>query len=330
VALALALLALAGMPTGGRAAAAAAPGTTGRTGESSVSPTPDIQVMSVISGTYDGDGFNQPLGMAVDSLHREIYVANSGQGRIDVYTYEGRLEARIPHMVPGANGGLVPGVPVAVALDRRGRLFVVDQRDTLVDVLDFRGRSIGRLALTLGDGRLAGGCAVAASPDGRVFVGATGDSGRIFAFSDGLKPLGSWGVAGNAEGQLSHITSIASTPDGDVVVARILHEPLIQLFTEDGRYLRAFGYIAGGNGSLAYPAGVVVTSDRRIWVCDQIRHNVQVYDSAGTPLITIGSGGNRPGELYYPCALATDGGGTLVVSERAGARLQVWNVNWKN
>jgi len=324
--LALVLLVLAGMAAGGRACAAAP----GSAGQDKALPTPDIQVMAVISGSYDGDGFDQPLGMAVDSLHREIYVANSGHGRIDVYTFDGRLEARIPHLVPGTNGRLEPGLPFAVAMDRRGRLFVVDQHDTLVDVLDFRGRSIGRLALPLGDGRLARACAVAVAPDGRVLVASDAGSPRIFVFAEDMRLLGSWGVAGSAENQLSHITSIAGTPDGEVIVTRIVDEPLVQIFTEDGRFLRAFGQFAGGTGSLAFPAGVVVTPDRRIWICDQIRHSIQVYDSTGKPLVTIGHGGNRPGELYYPYALATDGDGTLVVSERVGARLQVWNVSWKD
>jgi hypothetical protein len=162
-----------------------------------------------------------------------------------------------------------------------------------------------------------------------VFVASTGATARVFAFSDDLTLIGSWGVPGVADSELSNVTSIASTPDGDVVVTRIVNEPLIQVFTEDGRFRRAFGRFSGREGSIAFPAAVVVTPDGRIWVCDQMRHDVQVYDSAGTPLATIGRGGNRPGELYYPCALATDGGGTLVVSERAGARLQVWNVGWK-
>ena len=37
---------------------------------------------------------------------------------------------------------------------------MVDQRDTMISVLDFRGRLIKRLALPLGDGNFARACAV--------------------------------------------------------------------------------------------------------------------------------------------------------------------------
>jgi DNA-binding beta-propeller fold protein YncE len=280
----------------------------------------------VVRGTEDFAGFNQPLGIAIDTVHGEIYVANSGYGRIDVYTFAGGIKAQLPHSVKAADGSQVPGVPAALALDGRGRVFVVDAKDHGVDVLDFRGRTIGRLDISPGSGPEPWPTAVAVVPDGRVLVSTGGDSGRVYVFTPALEPAGSWGEPGAGPGHLSSITAMSATADGQLVITRSDDDPIVQVFTPEGRYVRGFGFLANGPGNFAFPTGVAVTRDGRIWVCDQIRQCLEVFDSTGTYLAALGSPGRRAGELNYPYSLATDGDGRLAITERMGARMQIWSV----
>jgi DNA-binding beta-propeller fold protein YncE len=287
---------------------------------------PAVTRAQIVRGSDDFARFNQPLGVAIDTAHHEIYVANSGNGRIDVYSINGQAKAQIPHFVKAQDGSQVPGTPAALAIDARGRVYVVDAKDRGVDVLDYRGRVVGRLEVTAPSGQKLWPAAVVVVPDGRVLVATGGDSGLVHVFTEALDPSGSWGEPGAGPGRLSNITAMSATPDGKLVIVRSDDDPMVQVFTPDGRFIRGFGFLANGPGNFSLPTGVTVTPDGRIWVCDQLRQCLEVFDSTGTYLTALGGFGRNAGEFNYPYSLATDGEGHLAITERMGARLQLWSV----
>jgi DNA-binding beta-propeller fold protein YncE len=275
----------------------------------------------VTSRDTDGLPFNGPRGVAIDAAHREVLVSNTGQHRIDVISFSGRPIARIPHRVQGPDGQTREGFPAGLALDRSGRLLVVDLLADYVDVLSRRGRSEMRLALPAAEG---GGspAAVAVAADGSVLVGARGDSGRVHVFSAAGVWQRAWGEAGRGPGQLTGIAGLAVLPDGQVVVACALTELALQIFSGAGAFVRGFGVHDVGAGNFSLPSGVAVTPDGRIFATDELRHCVQAFGPDGRFLGALGADGLFAGGLSYPSALATDGA-RLAVVERVAGRLQV-------
>jgi hypothetical protein len=91
-----------------------------------------------------------------------------------------------------------------------------------------------------------------------------------------------WGVSGTGPGQLEQVAAIATLPDGSVVIACTGTELGIQIFTPDGVYQRGWGRHDVGPGNVSFPSGVVATDDARIWLSDELRQTVQVYDAQGT------------------------------------------------
>jgi hypothetical protein len=87
-----------------------------------------------------------------------------------------------------------------------------------------------------------------------------------------------------------------------------------------------FGVHDIGMGNFSFPSAVASTQDGRIWVSDEIRQVIQVFDSTGQFLGMLGGQGQRPGEFLYPSALACDDGGRLAVTERVGRRLQLLRI----
>jgi hypothetical protein len=81
-----------------------------------------------------------------------------------------------------------------------------------------------------------------------------------------------------------------------------------------------------GPGTVSLPSGITTTSDGRIWMTDELRHHVQVFDSSGALVSTFGGLGTGPGDFQYPSALASDGGSRLVVVERGGGRFQLFQI----
>jgi DNA-binding beta-propeller fold protein YncE len=271
-----------------------------------------------------GGTFEQPLGVTFDVAAGEIVVANTGAGRVEFFGRDGEPHGFFSHRVTDAGGVERDGLPKHVAMDRRGRLLVVDALASYIDVCDFRGVSLDHITLPAPDDDLAHGGPgpIAVAPDGRILVASRNKTGQVHVLDADGKPLATWGVPGTAAGQLRAISGIAVAPNGEVVVSCVLTELGVQVFDANGRYLRGFGPHDIGPGRFSIPNGVIVTPDSRYWVSDAMRHNVQVFDPTGRLLGVLG-GGDGPGQMLYPSALASDGKGMFALVETGGKRLRL-------
>lgn len=275
----------------------------------------------VVWGYGTDDRFHDPQGIALDPADGSVYVANTGNGTVEVFSPTGRPLARFLHRVTGASGTVADGQPAALAVDRSGRLLVADAGAPYVDVLDRRGRSVARLEIPRGHAS-----ALAVARDGTIFVGTSAEASQIHVFRPDYKPAGVWGQTGTDPGSLQDVTALAVLPDGNLLVACARTRTVIQIFTLDGTYLRGFGLHDNGPGNFSLPSGVAATSDGRIWVSDQIRQSIQVFDREGTYIGATGGSGLAPGQFQYPSALAGDGRKSIAVAEREGARFQILKI----
>lgn len=288
----------------------------------------DVKPILVVSGPAPGIPFKAPRAIAIDAQHDEVLLANTGDHRIEIFSLGGDRRARFIHRVRGAGGEWVDGVPIALAVDRTGRIFVSDALASYVDVLDYRGRSVARIALPApaptASAPRPGALSIAA--DGGLLVAERDGANRVHRFGADLALLGSWGVSGLEPGQLSAIMGIAVGRDGDVVVACAGTQLAVQIFSPAGEYRRGFGVHDIGPGNFSLPSGVAVSADGHIWVSDEIRQIVQVFEPSGAFKQSVGSGGRGPGQFQYPSALASDGKGLVAVAEREGNRFQLLRV----
>lgn len=289
----------------------------------------EMKPLAVIREGRGATPFFSPRGIAVDRRRGEILLANTGMHRIEFFDLTGKAVGTVTHRVETDDGTLIEAQPRAMAVDPSGRLIVVDQMAAYVDVLDFRGRSVGRLELPPPDNdpnlANAPGSVVVAS-DGTIYVGTRGEDGRIYRFGPDLKRVGVWGRAGSGEGQLSRIAGLAFTPEGNLVVLSGGTDLVVQVFDPTGHFQFGFGRHEIGSGNFSFPSGVAVTNDGRIWATDELRQIIQVFDSKGVFLEAVGSGGVAPGQFQYPSALASDGDSLLAVAERIGNRMQLLSV----
>jgi len=292
-------------------------------------PTLETSVVQYVGG--GGALLSGPLGIAVDTAGREIVVANTGGRRIEFYDLLGRSRGSVPHSVPDETGRLVDGQPRSLVVAQHGDIYLSDLSVPYVDHLDFRGRSLGRIALPSPDDRLelGGAGALALAADGRLFVASRARAGRIYVFDADGGLLGAWGEKGGRPGQLSAITGLALLGDSEVVVVCVDTDLGVQVFDTAGHYRRGFGVHDIGMGRFSQPTGVTVSSDGRIWVVDSVRANVQVFDRTGTYEGAV-DGTKGPAPWLYPSALAGDGRGLLAMSEAGGNRLRLMWVQAPN
>jgi DNA-binding beta-propeller fold protein YncE len=277
----------------------------------------------VVRESEPGIAFKAPRGIAIDTLHHEIVVSNTDDHRVEFYSLDGARRARYIHRVQGQGGAWVDGVPQALVVDRAGRIYVSDVMAHYVDVVDFRGRSVARVALpdsTPGPGALA------LEQDGGLLVAERGPRGRVYRFDAAGRARGAWGVPGSEPGQIAAIAGLGVLPNGDVVIAGQTTHFAVQVFSPAGEYKLGFGIHEIGPGNFSLPSGLAVTAGGRIWVSDELRHTVQVFESSGAFIIELGGRGNAPGQFFYPSALASDGGSLVAVTEREGNRFQILRV----
>jgi DNA-binding beta-propeller fold protein YncE len=273
-------------------------------------------------GYASGTAFVQPRGVAFDPSDGAIYVSNTGAHRIEAFSKSGRPLSRFVHRVSGPDGALVDGSPAGLAFDRSGRLLVVDRRAAYVDVLDRRGRPVARL-----DVPGASPAAVAVGSDGTIYVGTTGGSSRVHRFRRDYAPDGVWGAQGTAPGCLADVAALAVLGDGAVAVACERSDLVVQVFSPAGEFQRGFGTHEVGDGNFSLPSAMVATPDGRLWVLDEIRRSLTVFDAQGTLLAAAAGSGTALGNFDHPSGLASDGRGSLAVTDRGIGRVQVFDVD---
>lgn len=285
------------------------------------SPAP----LLVVRGFSEDEPFVLPQGIAIDSTRGEVLVADTGRHAIEIFNRYGRGLVRFVHTVRRADGSTVDGSPIRLALDAAGRIYVVDLAAPYVDIVDARGRPLGRLTPPPDEGAGNPG-AVLVTRSGLVLVAGSGDSGRIHCFDRNGALLRSWGTPGPSPGQLRHVRALAEAPDGSIAVLCADTELAVQRFTAEGRFLDGFARHEIGPGNVSSPSDLIVTGDGRLWVSDELRQTVLVFDNSGRFLRQVGQMGDADGAFLYPSAVACDGRDRLAVLERVGARFQLFRL----
>ena len=82
-----------------------------------------------------------------------------------------------------------------------------------------------------------------------------------------------------------------------------------------------------GDGMFEYPLGVAVSDRDEIVVADCANHRVQVFDSNGTFLRSLGHKGEKAGEFNYPFGIAINNDRNIFVADRNNHRTQI--LSWE-
>jgi len=265
-------------------------------------------------GTGEGQ-FAKPKGVAVAS-DGSVYVADSGNNRIQKFTAEGVFVSKW-----GTNGsgnrllewlwskwGTAEGqfdYPAAVAVASDGSVYVADSGNNRIQKFTADGVFVSKW------GTGGGPIGVAVASDGSVYV-SDNDNHRIQKFTSAGVFVSKWGTFGSGDGQFNHPMGVAVGSDGSVYVADSENKR-IQKFTADGVFvsigLGESGQ-SGPNGRRLHmnrPDGVAVASDGSVYVVERNNHRIVKLTSEGV-FVSIwkewstesGMGGETTHRLRYP------------------------------
>lgn len=283
-------------------------------------------VDAILTETASGQRFRTLSGLAEDPQTGELYVLDNGRRTIDIIDSAGLPRFSFVHWVADAQTGLrSPGEPNALVISPSGDIFITDFFSRTIDILNIRGECTGQIDVLHEIGwnePTARPEKLALDGQGRLYVSIAGSrSGVARCEADGssCQLL----VDAGAEG-VQALTGMSVAPDGRFAVLDYRGEPAVRLYDPDGRQVMAFGEHEIAEGDLSFPTAFLFAADGSYWIADALRHVVKHYTAEGKFLEYVGGYGGEPGNLRYPSMVTGDGVGRLVVSERVGARVQVY------
>lgn len=273
-------------------------------------------------GRFNPDQTSGPATVTIDA-QGNFYVGDVGNHRIEKFNNQGK--ALLAWGSPGSGDGQFgvdfggPNLPLNIAIDSRGNIYVSDPGNGRVQKFDPAGHfllkwsSLGVGAGQLGSFASAGGQGgMAVDPFDNVWVIDQGSS-RVEKFDSQGRFLDFFGSSGAGTGQFATPNGIAIDRQGNIFVT---DEFRTQKFDKTGHFVSQFGN--GARGIAIDQQGNVYlsgTKDQRIWK----------FDNNGNWLYEWGGAGSADG-LFAPLGglsgLAVDGQGNIFVADAANTRIQ--------
>jgi outer membrane protein assembly factor BamB len=265
-------------------------------------PPPGEGVFQVLGGRGSAQGqLEAPHGVAVDA-QGNVYVADTGNGRIQVFDPDGAVLQSI------ADARFTG--PLYVAVDDAGRIYVTDASEK-VHVFNARGDPLqgfgqpGSLP-----SQFSGIADLAVDAVGDLYVADSGN-GRVQKFSLLSGLLLTLGVDGEEDALLSRPQGVALDAEANVYAADAQTGRIVK-YAPGGTFLRVF---ETGIGELR---DIALDEQGRIYASDAAARAVYVLDDQGRIVTQLGEG-----QLSDPWGVAVDASGRVYVADAGHHRVLV-------
>lgn len=263
--------------------------------------------------------FSSPRGVAYSPVNGNVYVSDTDNHRIQVFTPDGTFVRKWGRL--GTTNGRFNG-PRGIAIDAAGDVYVVDRGNNRIQRFTADGTFVTKWG-TLGsaDGQLRNPRGIAITNAGTVYVADTGND-RVQRFSSTGVFVSKWGTTGSGSGQFSTPSDLTLGISNIVYVADSGNNR-IQRFNSTGVHTATWGTAGSGNGQLSSPRGIAYdAASNEVIVADSGNDRLQRFDSNGVFKDIVGSSGTGDGEFDAPEDLALDGMGNAFVADTVNHRVQ--------
>jgi DNA-binding beta-propeller fold protein YncE len=243
-----------------------------------------------------------------------VYVSDVSRQAVYVFDTAAKELLVWEYAAPGVRFEL----PIGVAVNRAGELWVADSKLGYVVRLDATGQPLS----VIGKDRLRHPTGVAWDEvGGRLYIADRADS-AIKVFSASGEFLSEFGGPGEKEGQLNGPTYL-SFRDNTLYVTDSLNSR-IQLFSAAGEFLRAFGHRGMYLGDFSRPKGVAADRDGNIYVVESLYDYLLVFNHKGELLLPLGGTGQDIGQFYLPAGAWVDNNDWIYVADMFNGRVVIF------
>ncbi len=276
-------------------------------------------------GDFDfgsSQNYTQPPGGGIAVAGEYVYVADSGNNRIERFDLNGE------EPIEWGEYGNGPGdfsYPRGIAANAN-EVLVADDDNHRIEKFSPGGQyeeSVGSGGT--GPGHFGYPYGIALDAAGDVYI-ADDINHRIVKLDPELGPAGEWGSFGTKPGQLAFPRALASDPAGDTYVADTADDR-VNVFAPNGAFLRTIGTPARDvPGAFIAPRGVAVDPTGRLYVADTDDNRILSFSQGGGTFLGAwtSTGGYKHGYLA-PEGIAFDPNGSVYVADTGFARVtRLW------
>ena len=269
-----------------------------------------------------GSGANQmnrPLDVA--AANGVIYVADSGNNRVQVLDLNGKSKSRIRRY------GTPPRAfkdPVGITGGGSGNIFVNDFANHQIEKLSASGALLRVF-------KLPGSAPLSASPGqqglavdkaGRIFI-ADPANDRVDVLGAGGKLLARFPADGTVNGQTFDPTAVAVNSHFDTYVVDSSNNRIVE-FSPAGKVVKMIGKPGKLPGELLNPSGLVLAPRGNLFVADAGNSRVQEFSPSGKMMQSWGPyRGAGIGQFNQPSGIALDAHGNLYLADTNNDRIDV-------
>ncbi len=240
----------------------------------------------------DAGKFNDPEGIAVDSVHGFVYLTDSENNRVQKFDLNGVFKAKWGSY--GSKNGEF-NAPAGIAVDASGNVYVTDRENNRIQKFD----SNGIFLMKWGSGGNENGLfkmpeSIAVDSEGAIYVGDE-ENHRVQVFDAKGIFVRMLGTYGSQEEHFIDPEDVCVDKYGNVYVADS-DNSRIQKFTSTGDFITSIGSGGAVDGKFNDPRGVAVDLSGNLYVADTGNVRIQkftpltatlamtVSDSQGEPL----------------------------------------------
>lgn len=246
--------------------------------------------------------FQDPEGLAFDSKGN-LYVGDEKRGKITMFD--------------ASTGSVVATLGAAsgnrMVITDPGRVYFLHPRngtDHVIEVSMTTGKELRSFSIPPAPG------SPQFAPEGLCFDESTGE--LYVADEDGPRV-----VVFDRDGRAVRTFTVDHLPEDvrlfeDRVYLTMPKVGWVSCYGKDGSFRFKFG-----QKQLSAPETIAISSDRKVYVSDNVTHKIEVYDLEGRHSFTIGGPGKEPGRFYRPQDIAFDKTGNLYVADSDNHRVQV-------
>ncbi len=261
--------------------------------------------------------YTQPPGGGIAVAGNYVYVADSGNNRIERFNLTGG-EA----MSWGEKGsGLGQfSYPRGVAANE-GEVIVSDDDNHRIQKFAPEGAfQAAAGSYGTGPGEFGYPYGVALDAAGDVYV-ADDINHRVVKLSPQLGFVGAWGGFGSKPGQLAFPRALAADPAGDTYVADTANDR-VEVYDTSGNYLRTIGISARGAAELTAPRGLAIDPTGRLLISDTVGNRIEVFAPGSDAYAgQWTAAGGHAADFNTPAGIAVDPRGSVYVADSGNARL---------
>jgi tripartite motif-containing protein 71 len=300
-------------PSAARCAALVAAVATAVVATAEERPAPAVRTLAIETILYEylyEGRFVGPNAVFFEPHSGELYMADRVTNLIGIFTPAG-----VPLF---AFGDARIHEPRSIAVDRAGRIYVVDNETTRVKVYSYRGEFLSYFEIRNHEpDKKPDFTAITIDRAGDVFLGDSANAEVLVLAPDGRIRMR---LHGNTNA-FTTITGLA-TDDRFIYVAEQEGEA-IQVYDRVGRFLRSWGQHEAGKKNVSLPHGVAIDARGRVVLIDTLRQEIKLFQPTGELIAIFGGLGRAPGEVLYPTGVACDGTGRVYVADPGNQRLQI-------